>query len=131
MDPLLEIYLERSLAVLLSLGGVAIEDLAFTDESENEATLRATIRFADGSRLRVKLTVDELEGFPSVNEYRFHYMTAENVTIFRYDNSDYHPDLPHAPHHKHEGADERAIGCPQPSLHDIRDEIAAYLKSSN
>lgn len=63
--------------------------------------------------------------------HSFHYMTADNTTIFRYDNSDYHPGLPHAPHHKHEGADERVIGCPQTSVSAIRDEIDAYLKELN
>ena len=58
-------------------------------------------------------------------------MDASNTTIFRYDNSDFHPGLPHEPHHKHEGADERVIGCPQPSISTIRDEIAAHLKGSN
>lgn len=55
-------------------------------------------------------------------------MDASNTTIFRYDNSDFHPGLPHFPHHKHEGEDERVVGCPQPSMHEIRDEIEAYLK---
>ena len=128
MDPLLELYLERSLTVLLSTGSVAIEALGFTDDSENEATLRAMIRFANGSRLQVRLSVDTLEGSPTVNEYRFHYMDASNTTIFRYDNSDFHPGLPHEPHHKHVGADERVVGCPQPTMHDIRDEIASHLK---
>ena len=68
---------------------------------------------------------------PLLDKYSFHYIDADNTTIFRYDNSDYHPGLPHAPHHKHEGTDERVIGCPQPSVSEIRDEIAAYLKSLN
>ena len=55
-------------------------------------------------------------------------MTADEDTIFRYDNARHHHDLEHFPHHKHEGADERVIGCPQPSVGQIRDEIAAYLK---
>ena len=68
---------------------------------------------------------------PLVLLYSFQFMTADGTTIFRYDNSDFHPGLPHEPHHKHEGADERVIGCPQPSISTIRDEIAAHLKGSN
>ena len=108
-----------------------MERSIFVDASVEEAELYALIRFSDDSRLHVYLMVDELDGFPMRREYAFHYMTAEDVTIFRYDNSRHHRELPHFPHHKHEGADERIIGCPQPSLHDIRDEIAAYLKGSN
>ena len=63
-----------------------------------------------------------------MDEYSFHYMTASDSTIFRYDNREHHPGLPHFPHHKHEGADERVVGCPQPSMHDIRDEIETHLK---
>ena len=68
---------------------------------------------------------------PLVLFYSFHYMTADNTTIFRYDNSEHHHGLPNFPHHKHEGPDERVVGCPQPSMHDIRDEIAAHLKGLN
>ena len=68
---------------------------------------------------------------PIVLLYSFHYMTAENSTIFRYDNSEHHYGLPYFPHHKHEGADERVVGCPQPSISLIRDEIEAYLKGLN
>ena len=116
----------------MTIGSIALEDLDFSegeDEGEESATMEALIRFPDGSRLFVNLTVDEAEGFPSPRKYSFHYMTAENATIFRYDNRDYHPGLPHEPHHKHEGDSGRIIGCPQPSVSAIRDEIAAYLKS--
>ena len=71
------------------------------------------------------------DDLPLLLDYSFHYMTADNATIFRYDNIGRHSGLPHEPHHKHEGADERIIGCPQPSISTIRDEIAAHLKGSN
>ena len=68
---------------------------------------------------------------PFVLLYSFQFMTADGSTIFRYDNSEHHYGLPNFPHHKHEGADERVAGCPQPSIGLIRDEIAAYLKDLN
>ena len=83
--------------------------------------------FSEGSRLNAELIVDIFDGFPRRMAYSFHYMTGDRVTIFRYDNARHHPGLSYYPHHKHEGADERVSGCPQPSLRDIRDEIAAYL----
>lgn len=127
MDPLLENYLIRSLDVFLNIGSVELEWLDLDDEEE-EATLLATMRFPDGSRLHVRMAVQEADEFPSIIEYAFHFMTSENATIFRYDNSEYHHGFPNFPHHKHEGADERVVGCPQPSISLIRDEIEAYLK---
>ncbi len=63
-----------------------------------------------------------------MSDYSFHYMTSADVTIFRYDNSDYHPGGEYAPHHKHIGTDERLIDCPQPTIRQIRDEITEYLR---
>lgn len=63
--------------------------------------------------------------------YSFHFMDDSNATVFRYDNAPHHHDLDHFPHHKHEGADERAIAYRQPSVRQIRDEIAAYLEGKN
>ena len=116
----------------MTIGSVEIEWLEFFDEEDEEvATMESLIRFFGDSRLYVSLTVDEADGFPSWRRYVFQFMNTVDTTIFRYDNSDYHPGLPHEPHHKHEGADERVVGCPQPSVSMIRDEIEAYLKGLN
>ena len=74
------------------------------------------------------MAVSIIEDTPMVLLYSFQYMTAEGTTIFRYDNREHHHGLPHFPHHKHVGPDERVIGCPQPSVSMIRDEIEAHLK---
>ena len=125
---ILENYMERSLAVLLTAGGIALERFVRTPISETRASLRAVIRFHDDSQLSVWVIVQiDSNGNPFPEEYSFHYMDTDNVTIFRYDNSDYHPGGENDPHHKHIGASERVIDCPQPSVAQIRDEIAAYL----
>ena len=54
--------------------------------------------------------------YPEWRAYSFHYMTADDTTIFRYDNARHYPEMHTYPHHKHEGADERAIACQQPSV---------------
>ena len=131
LGPLLETYFDRSLDVLLTTGGISIEQRSRIPLSENQALLRAVMTFPGPSFLHVRLEATISNDTPFLSEYRFHYMTDSNATIFRYDNSDYHPGLPYAPHHKHEGADERVIGCPQPTMHEIRDEIAAHLKGLN
>ena len=131
MDPLLVLYIERVLAILLSIYGAEIEYSDPPHEIEGVVRFHASIRFSGGSRLYVRLAMDAPDGFPRRRFYAFHYMTADNATIFRYDNSDYHPGLPHEPHHKHEGESGRVIGCPQPSVSAIRDEIETYLKGLN
>lgn len=124
-------YLERVLHILFSLGVLEIEELKFESEYEEAAELESVVRFSDGSRLRLGIIVDQLDGFPYRRFYSFHYMDSRDTTIFRYDNSRHHRGLTHFPHHKHEGADERVVGCPQPSISLIRDEIEAYLKGLN
>ena len=128
IDPLLERYFDSSLDVLLSAGAKAIYRQADVPVGDESAVLRAVITFPGPSYLSVRLLVNVYDDTPLPEEYSFHYMDDENATIFRYDNSDNHPGLPYVPHHKHEGADERVVGCPQPSVSLIRDEIEAYLK---
>ena len=128
LEPLLETYFNRSLDVLLIAGGISIEQRPRIPLSENQALFRAVITFPGPSFLHVQLEATIFNDTPFLSEYRFHYMDASNTTIFRYDNSDYHPGLPHAPHHKHEGPDELVTGCPQPSISAIRDDIMAHLK---
>lgn len=131
MDPMLLRYLESILNIFLAITESELERSTFVDESVEEAESYALIRFYDGSRLHVGLTVDELDGFPMRREYAFHYMTSGDTTIFRYDNIRHHLGLPHFSHHKREGVNERVVGCPQPSASMIRTEIAAHLKRLN
>ena len=123
-------YLERALNVLLTAGAVALRDYG-TSSSTYESRLAATILFHNGNRLGVRLKARLHNDAPLLSDYSFHYMTADRDTIFRYDNSDYHPDLDHHPHHKHDGSSGRIIGCPQPSVWQIRDEIVAYLSEES
>ena len=130
-DPLLHDYLDRVIDVLVAAGSTAIEERTVRRLSGSLADLRAAIRFYDRSYLSVWMRVRISRSNLSLQRYAFHYMTADRTTIFRYDNSDYHPGGEHDPHHKHIGASERVIGCPQPSVAQIRDEIAAYLSNED
>lgn len=126
-DPLITNYVDRAVDVLLTAGGESIDAFSLRPITETLARMRAIIGFHDGSSLAIRLRVDICKGFPSVRDYSFHYMTADGTTIFRYDDSDYHPGGENEPHHKHIGASERLIDCPQPSIGQIRDEIAEHL----
>ena len=87
------------------------------------------MRFKESSHLFVWMRTGVFSDEPWLLRYSFHYMTNEGTTIFRYDNSDHHRGLEHHPNHKHEGANERVIDFPQPSIRAIRDEIVAYLNN--
>ena len=126
-DPLLGNYFDRVLDVIATVGSTAIEERTII-EREAFTDLHATIRFYDRSHLCVWLRMRISRDIPLPLRYSFHYMTSSNATIFRYDNADHHQGLENSPHHKHEGADERVIDCPQPSVAQIRDEIAEYLR---
>ena len=118
--------MERALDVLLTAGSEALDRLVIRDEGENGVRLIAAIKFQD-SQLDVRMLARVSDGRPLIEEYSFHYMTDNNATIFRYDNSRHHLDFHTAPHHKHTGEDEQVIAHPQPSVSAIRAEIAAYL----
>ena len=126
----IERYAHRTLLILASVDAGAIDSLYFKDEGDDEFSLVASIGYNDGSRLEINLTVDCSQDYPSWHAYSFHYMTANNATIFRYDNSRHHLDFQTAPHHKHTGADEQVSAHPRPSVKAIRAEIAAYLGTS-
>ena len=119
-------YLERALHVLLTAGAVALQDYG-TSSDDYESSLIATILFHNGSRLGVRLKARLYDDILLLSDYSFHYMTADGDTIFRYDNARHHHDLEHYPHHKHDGSSGRIIGCAQPSVRQVRDEIAGYL----
>ena len=127
MDPQLSLYMERTIDVLVTAGAEALETV-FEELDENEAVMNATIRFSQGYRLETDMVVSVSEDEPMRAAYSFHFMDSLDKTVFRYDNARHHHDLEHFPHHKHEGADEHVIGCPQPSVGQVRDEIVAYLK---
>ena len=131
LDPKIGDYLERAVDVLVTAGSIAIERHSVRALGDSRARLRTSLRFPRGSYLEVGMTVGILGDTPMVLFYSFQYMTAGGTTIFRYDNSEHHRGLPNFPHHKHEGADERVVGCPQPSISLIRDEVAAHLKGLN
>jgi hypothetical protein len=81
-------------------------------------------------RLSISMILDWQEGFPDWYAYRFHFQReADGTTVFRYDNSRRHLDLPNFPHHKHVGPEETPEGSDQPTIHQIAREIQDYLET--
>ena len=130
MDPLFPQYIERTVNTLVTAGAVSLET-EIEELAENEAIMEATITFPQGFRLEVDLIVSLFRSTPIRRAYSFHFMDSADATIFRYDNARHHHNLEHFPHHKHIGADERIIGCRQPSIGQIRNEIAAHLSGES
>ena len=126
MDPLFSQYMERAVDVLVTAGAVNLET-ELEELTETEAIMEATIRFPQGYRLEVDLIVSHIRGVPIRRVYSFHFMDSTDTTVFRYDNARHHRELKNFPHHKHIGAGERVTGCPEPTVGQIRDEIAAHL----
>ena len=128
MDPLIENYLRRVADVFMSAGVVSLEELTIEDIENNRGRLGATMRFPGGNRLSVRVQAGVQDDRPDLRSYSFHFMDGGDNTIFRYDNSRHFHGAGDSPHHKHEG--ERVFICPQPTIRQIRNEIADYLSAN-
>ena len=84
-----------------------------------------TARFPGGRRLSVNMRAGVQDDRPDLRSYSVHFMDSDDITIFRYDNSRHFHGERDSPHHKHEG--ERVFICPQPTIRQIRNEIADHL----
>ena len=124
MDPIIRNYLERAVEILLSSDAESLlDEMAIDPIAYDCGDLSAVMRFSGGWRLSVHMRL-ELRGNKAIlQRYSMHFMDEYDDTVFRYDNS---------PHfagerldHKHEGGG--AFVCPQPSVRQVRNEIADYL----
>ena len=124
MDPIIRNYLERSVEILLSADSESLlDEMAIVPIAYDCGNLSAVMRFPGGWRLSVHMRI-ELRGDRAIlQRYSTHFMNEDDDTIFRYDNSP-HFDEDNLDH-KHEGDD--AFVCPQPSVRQVRNEIADYL----
>ena len=128
MDPLIENYLRRVADVFMSAGVVSLEELTIADIENNRGRLGATMRFPGDRRLSVRVQAGVQDDRPDLRGYSFHFMDDGDNTIFRYDNSRHFHGAGDSPHHKHEG--ESVFICPQPTIRQIRNEIADYLSAN-
>ena len=126
----LEIYVANVLRILTSVGDGRVCERILEQPEIDELTLTATIEYADGSALSVRVLLDGLGDFVDWTFYSFNYMRDNGDCVFRYDNSSHYPNLPTFPHHKHEGADESVSASDRPSIRQIRNEIADHLNAN-
>ena len=127
-----ERYIEGVLDTLLGAGATSTGEVeVYLNVSEGyreSATIETELQFSHGCRLEVDLTFEFVEDNPQWLAYSFHFMAGDNRCVFRYDNAPHHRGLLHFPHHKHEGEDERVIGCPEPTARTVASEVWAYLR---
>ena len=125
-------YFSRLHDTILSRQEIRVELLEMSERSRHagrSSEFYARLRFPDDSVLNVteKLRV---EHFLILKErYTYHYQTADNILIFRYDNAPHHPEIETHPHHKH--IEKRVIAANPPDLSDVLREIDYYLYPTN
>ena len=100
-------------------------DVHFDKRSLSKGYLRGNVIFQDDSLLHFREFVSigaEVERMV----YAYHYQRADSALIFRYDNTPHYPDLPNAPHHRHDSSG-KASGVPAPDLEFVLQEIELLI----
>lgn len=88
--------------------------------SSERANLRIRLRFQNGSLLEINEAIIVEDGALKTLGYRYHFQSANNKLVFRYDNTPHFPDLPSFPHHKH--LDNAVVAASKPDLLDVLQE---------
>jgi hypothetical protein len=81
---------------------------------------KLTIVFEDSSVLFAREYVDELQ-----RDYSFHWQSADNNMIIRWDNAPHYKDILTFPHHKH--TNEQVVESTVVSLKDVLNQINTIL----
>lgn len=121
----IEEYLHQFDATLALFPQVALKTVSYDQRSETKGFIRGVLLFDDGSELHVREFVDVSVGIERF-KYSYHYMRG-GYLIFRYDNAAdvTARDFVTYPHHKHVG--EVIQTSLAPTLHEVLEEIVAYL----
>ena len=122
----LERYFGRIQKILETRSEITIEHFqAIETQPDQEGLIEGKLRFWDGSLLAFVEIVEERGVTLRKVDYAYHYQTASNQLIFRYDNAPHHPEISTHPHHKHTATGLEATKPPH--LNDILGEIDALL----
>jgi hypothetical protein len=90
------------------------------DEPELQ-TLYLKAQLIDGSELYIRETIT-----PAFDKYSYHWQTADNQIICRWDNATHWPSVATYPHHRHVGSQENV----QPSEHPTISAVIRYIAES-
>jgi len=90
--------------------------------------IKGVLVFKNGSRLHFREFVQVKQNQPVHRYmYAFQYMDADEMLIFRYDDTKHFPHLSTAPHHKHIGQNE-VVAANAPDLESVLKEIKAFIE---
>ena len=117
----------RSIDALLAESPIVREyDIRFDKRGLNKGYIRCVATMQDDSLLHFR----EFISFAAENVdrmgYTYDYQRADGTLVFRYDNAPHYPDLPNAPHHRHDNG-ERVTGIQPPDLAMVLDEITMLV----
>jgi hypothetical protein len=116
----------RAIDALLAESPIVREYAVYFDKrSLSRGYMRGDVTFQDDSRLHIREFVSigtEVERMV----YAYHYQRPDATLVFRYDNTPHYPDLPHAPHHRHDQSGA-VIGIQPPDLKSVLQEIELLM----
>ena len=122
-----EQYFERLQAQIDACLPIVSTSITYEKRDPMRGFVRGALMFVDGSTLHVREFVKVGQIVERLT-YAYHYMDADQRLIFRYDNTDHFPQLPTHPHHKHEGAENKVVVSPAPTLADVLSEIELQVQ---
>ncbi len=70
------------------------------------------------------------EDSAEIMRYSYHWMDSSNRLRLRWDNVRHYPDLPHIPHHVHDGDEKNVLPSVPMNLLNMLDIIADEIKKT-
>ena len=122
---MIERYFTQLEQVLQSIPNIQNLTVRKTIYNHKQGHIAGSIIFESGDRLdfaEVKNT-----DHAGKIKYRYQYMDAQQVMLFRYDNAPHHRQIATFPHHKHEG--DTIHDSLEPSLEMVLLEVVAYQRT--
>lgn len=125
---MIDAYFDDLRAVIAASPVVRLFSLHTERRSDEIGFLRGDLSFSDGSRLHFREYVRQAEGASAERyTYTYRFQRADGTLVFRYDNTPHYPDLPNAPHHKHDGGEANVISASAPNLAAVLKEIESLI----
>ena len=118
---MIETYFAQIEAILRDFPTISASSIRKVSYNTTQGYVGGTVIFGNGDRLDFTEVVNTAK--TAKVKYRYQYMNAEMVMLFRYDNAPHHQHIPTFPHHKHES--EQIIATHEPTLEHVLLEIAA------
>ncbi len=114
--------------LLLSSPAVASFEIIRRRIQDTSAYLRLKIKLVDDGLLEVpEYWADTPTGEIVKQEYTYHWQSRAGELISRWDNAAHHPELPNAPHHRHQKTGVSGMADELPTLAGVLKEIETEL----